>query len=547
MPSSFALAIVEALAVIAVAGLLAWILDQLIVHGAATAALTAPLLGLLLAWLLRACVVAVRSHWTAQASSRVRQDLRRQLFARLAEAGPLYRGPRGSGHLSTGLIEQVDLLDPYYSRYLPQTASALMVPGLILITVFLSDWLAGALLLLAAPLIPGFMIIIGMGAEQISRRQQEALGRLSGLFFDRLQGLDTLKRFGAEERELARMSSFSEQFRERTMQVLRVAFLSSAVLEFFSAVAIASLAIYIGFGLLGMISFAGADTMTLFKGLFILILAPEFFNPLRTLATHWHDRASALASAAVVRELLEAPAARKEPEHAADHIPNAPSALHIHALHKGFPGRASVLQGIELAVKPGEKLVISGPSGCGKSTLLALIAGFSEPDQGQILIDGVDIRRFSRTQLAAIRAYLGQRPLLIAETLETNIRYGDQQADQQALRKALDLSGVSAFLERLPAGLATRLGESGHGISGGQARRVGLARVLLKNRPLLLLDEPTSSLDGETEQAFWQAMDGVLKQQPMTVVCASHSAAAKAWADRVVELSQGRIEEVGHA
>ncbi len=545
MPSSFALAAVEALTITLQAILLAWILSQVILDAVSPQALTLPLAGLLLVWLVRAATVGLRSHLTAGASSRTRQGLRQELFTRLAAAGPLYRGPRGTGQLSTGLIEQVDLLDPYYSRYLPQTTTALMVPGAILVAVFLTDWLAGALLLLSAPLIPGFMIIIGMGAEQISRRQQEAMGRLSGVFFDRLQGLDTLRRFGAEQRELERVQSFSEQFRERTMQVLRVAFLSSAVLEFFSAVAIATLAIYIGLGLLGMIDFAGADSLTLFKGLFILVLAPEFFNPLRTLATHWHDRAGALAAASSLRELLEAEPARMEPTQPVEAIPSRPCAVRVTNLHKRFAGREIVLDGLSLDVGAGDKLVISGPSGCGKSTLLALLAGFAEPDAGNIEINGTDLSRFTRAQLAGFRAYLGQKPLLFPGSVEDNIRFGDERADQATLQRALELSGVSAFLERLPEGLATPLGEGGHGISGGQARRLTLARALLRPRPLLLLDEPTASLDAETEQAFWRALDSAIAHQPMTVICASHSPLAEAWGDRVLRLNQGRLEQTG--
>ena len=546
MPSSFVLAALEALTVVAQAGLLAWILNQVIVGHADLQGLSLQLVALLLAWLIRAGVVGLRSHLTAGASSQTRRALRRELFDRLAAAGPLYRGPRGTGHLSTGLIEQVDLLDAYYSRYLPQSATALLVPGAILVAVFLTDWLAGALLLVAAPLIPGFMIIIGIGAQQISQRQQDALGRLSGLFFDRLQGLDTLRRFGAEQRELERMESFSEQFRERTMQVLRVAFLSSAVLEFFSAVAIATLAIYIGLGLLGMIDFAGADSLTLFKGLFILVLAPEFFSPLRTLAGFWHDRAGAIAAAQALRELLQAQPARIEPATPAVEIPARPCAVSVSGLDKRFAGRAAVLSDLELQVAAGEKLVIAGPSGCGKSTLLALIAGFAEPDSGEIRINQTRVADFTLAQLADFRGYLGQKPLLLPASLEENIRYGDEQADAADLQRAVRLSGVDAFLDHLPDGLATRLGEDGHGISGGQARRLALARVLLKPRPLLLLDEPTASLDADTEQAFWQALDAVLLTQPMTVICSSHSALAADWADRVVELSGGRVREDAH-
>ncbi|TVS09988.1 MAG: thiol reductant ABC exporter subunit CydD [Wenzhouxiangella sp.] len=541
------MAALEALTVVAQAGLLAWILARVIVDGAALEALFGPLAALLATWLIRAGVVSYRSRLTATASSQIRRTLRHELFDTLTAAGPLYRGPRGTGQLSTGLIEQVDVLDPFYSRYLPQAATALLVPGAILIAAFLTDWLAGALLLLAAPLIPGFMIIIGMGAEQISRRQQDALGRLSGLFHDRLQGLDTLRRFGAEQREIGRMAEFSEQFRERTMQVLRVAFLSSAVLEFFSAVAIATLAIYIGLGLLGMIEFAGAPSLTLFKGLFILVMAPEFFTPLRTLAVHWHDRAGALAAAQSLRELLEAPPARTEPEQPAGRVPRQPCGLQVRDLRKRFPGRSTVLQGLDLQVAAGEKLVISGPSGCGKSTLLALLAGFGEPDSGDILIDSIDIACFTRAQLAAIRGYLGQRPLLFPANIDTNIRFGDPSADQSALARAVRLSGLDEMVSQLPEGLATMLGQDGLGVSGGQARRIALARVLLKPRPVLLLDEPTASLDADTERQFWHGLDAALTETPMTVVCASHSPLAAEWADRVLALRDGRLKEIERA
>jgi len=546
VPCSYALAMLEAASIILAAGLLAWILDQVIIQATAASALWPQLAGLLLAWVVRAMVAALRGRISAGASSRTRQALRDELFERVMAAGPLYRGPRGSGQLSTSLIEQVDLLDPYYSRYLPQSASALVIPGLILVAVFATHWLAGLLLLITAPLIPGFMILIGLGAAEVSGRQQQALGRLSGLFFDRLQGLDTIKRHGAEQRELARMQSFSEQFRSRTMQVLRVAFLSSAVLEFFSAVAIATLAIYIGLGLLGMISFAGADALTLFSGLFILVLAPEFFNPLRTLASHWHDRAGALASAQQLREVLQAPVARAEPRRPSRRVPNTACDIRVEDLHKRFAGRRPVLTALNLTISAGEKLLISGPSGCGKSTLLGLLAGFAEADQGRIRIDGIDLQDFSRAQLAELRGYMGQRPLLLADTLEHNIRFGDARADHEALSRAVDLSGVSSFLERLPLGLATPLGESSHGISGGQARRVALARVLLKSRPILLLDEPTASLDECSESAFWAALDRALQQHAMTVVCASHSPRAADWADREVSLRHGRIEGPQH-
>ncbi|MEE4637387.1 MAG: thiol reductant ABC exporter subunit CydD [Wenzhouxiangella sp.] len=547
MPSSFALAALEAAAILAQAGLLAWIISSVIIDHAQISTLTIPLAALLLAWAVRAGTVSLRSHLTAKASSHVRQQLRDDLFTTVARAGPIHTARSGTGLITSSLIEQVDHLDPYYSRYLPQSTVALLVPIFILIAVFPTDWLSGLLLMITAPIIPAFMIIIGMGASQVSRQQQDALARLSGIFFDRLRGLDTLKRFGAEGRESARIGELSEQFRVRTMQVLRIAFLSSAVLEFFAAVAIATLAIYIGLGLLGMIDFATAPSLTLFKGLFILLLAPEFFNPLRTLAQYWHDRAGALAAAGALREHLSAKPARTEPENENTPLPRQACAVTIRDLRLSFPGRPEVLRGINLDIEPGEKLLITGASGSGKTTLLGLLAGFGEPDQGSIQIEGQDLGCFSTAQLAQVRGYLGQHPLLLPASIADNIRLPDPDADEAQVVSAAQRAGLQTFIECLPEGLATQIGQDGFGISGGQARRIALARVLLRPYPLLLLDEPTASLDDATGGEVWQALKAALSETPMTVICVSHSDRARDWADRVLVMRNGQLEATDHA
>ena len=525
----------EAICVLGQAGLLAWILSRAIVGGVTPATLMLPLAALLGAFCLRAGIGGVRGSVAARASGAVRQALRGELFARMVDAGPLLKGRRGTGALSTVLIEQVEALDPYYARFLPQAVTVRVVPVAIVVAVAWADWLAGLLLLLSAPLIPGFMILVGWGAEQVSHQQQAALARLGGIFFDRLQGMDVLRRFGAEQREAGRIAAFAEDFRSRTMQVLRVAFLSSAVLEFFSSVAIAVLAVYIGFGLLGFIELGPAGSLTLFSGLFVLLLAPEFYNPLRTLAQHWHDRAGALAAARSIREVLATPPARREPAAPARRVPTAACRVRVHDVSLALPGRPALFRGLSLQAAPGEKLLIHGPSGCGKSTLLAIIGGFLAPDAGELCYDDTPVGGLTRRQLSELRGYLGQQPFLYAGSLRDNITLG-QPVDAAALDRAVALAGLDEFLAGLPGGLETMLGQDGLGISGGQARRVGLARVLLRPRPLLLLDEPTASLDADTERRFWADLDAALARQPMTVVCASHSPLALAWADRSVEL-----------
>jgi len=525
--------------VLAQAWLLAWILSQAIVHGAPLASLVFPLAGLLAAFALRALVGGLRGMIAARASGAVRQALRGELFTRMVDAGPLLKGQRGTGALSTVLIEQVETLDPFYARFMPQMITVRVVPVAILVAVAWADWLAGLLLLLSAPLIPGFMILIGWGAEQVSREQQMALARLGGIFFDRLRGLDVLRRFGAEQREARRIADFTEDFRARTMQVLRVAFLSSAVLEFFSSVAIAMLAIYIGFGLLGFVTLGPAEHLTLFSGLFVLLLAPEFYNPLRTLAQAWHDRAGALAAARSIREVLATPPARVEPSLPAARVPEGACAVHVRDVQLALPGRPPLFNGLSLEAAPAEKLVLYGPSGCGKSTLLGIIGGFLAPDTGEVRYGEVPVASLTRRQLSGLRGYLGQQPFLFAGSIRENITL-DRPADAAALDRALALAGLASFIAGLPDGLETRLGQDGLGVSGGQARRIALARVLLRPGPLLLLDEPTASLDADTEQRFWADLDQALAAQPMTVVCASHSPLALAWADRSVALGEER-------
>ncbi|MGD9387495.1 MAG: thiol reductant ABC exporter subunit CydD, partial [Gammaproteobacteria bacterium] len=495
-PASFALAVLEAACVLAQAGLLAWVLAEAVVAGAGLAALLPALVALLAVFVLRAGVGSARGILAARASGAVRQALRGELFTRMVDAGPLLKGRQGTGALSTVLIEQVEALDPYYARFLPQMITVRVVPVAIVAAVLPADWLAGLLLLLSAPLIPGFMILIGWGAEQVSHQQQAALARLGGIFFDRLQGLDVLRRFGAEQREAARIAAFTEDFRSRTMQVLRVAFLSSAVLEFFSSVAIAVLAIYIGFGLLGFIELGPAESLTLYSGLFVLLLAPEFYNPLRTLAQHWHDRAGALAAARSIREVLDAPPARVEPATPAPRVPATACRIRVQDVRLALPGRRALFDNLSLEAAAAEKLVIYGPSGCGKSTLLGIVGGFLAPDAGLVGYDEIPVSSLTRTQLSELRGYLGQQPYLQAGTIRENITLGRPVADD-ALERAVALAGLRDFLAGLPAGLATPLGQDGLGVSGGQARRIALARVLLQPRPLLLLDEPTASLDAD--------------------------------------------------
>lgn len=539
------LSLVQAGLIVAQAWLLAGVVHAVIAGNDAPGDLGLPLFLLLAVFVARAGMETLRGALSASAAASVQREIRPQLFEHIADRGPAFAARRGAGTLSTLLVEQVDLLERWYGRFLPQAITAAVLVPALLLAVLWQDWLAGLFLALAAPLIPFFMVLVGWGAEQASRDQQRELGRLGGVFLDRLRGLDTIRRFGSERQELARLGELIDDFRRRTLAVLRVAFLSTAVLEFFSAVAIAAVAIYVGLGLLGYIQFGPAPALTLHSGLFVLLLAPEFFQPLRQLSQAWHDRADGLAAAASIGEVLAAPPARPEPLEPAEITPGRACRVEAERLCIERPGRGAVLAGAGFEIRPGQRVLIRGASGSGKSTLLDLLAGFLVPDAGRIRIDGVDLQRIGSQDLVRLRAWMGQGGGLFDASLADNIRLSRPDADDRALAAATTAAGLNEWIATLPRGAATPIRASGEGLSGGQARRVLLARALLRPRPLLLLDEPTASLDADTAQSLWRTLAEISGQDGPTVICASHDPLAEAWADRILELEGGTITEPG--
>ncbi|MCA1779800.1 MAG: hypothetical protein LC637_10570 [Xanthomonadaceae bacterium] len=308
MPSTIALSLTDGIVIIAQAGLIANIAVEAFVGQRALVGLMPGMWLLLAVLVLRAVLGGVRQRLAAGASAQARFDLRQRLLAAIATQGPVRMGAAGS--LMTTFDEQVEALDAYYARYLPQRSAAMAIPPLVVMFVLVSDWLAGLLLLMTAPLIPLFMILIGIGARDLARRQFRSMARLGGWFMDQVRGAATIRLFQAEARVIGQVSDRTAALRRETMRVLRLAFLSSAVLEFFSAIAIASVAIYIGLGLLGYLSFGPAVNLTLGSGLFVLLLAPEFFQPIRSLSQGWHDRADAHAAVDEIRAVINQVPAR---------------------------------------------------------------------------------------------------------------------------------------------------------------------------------------------------------------------------------------------
>ena len=487
---------------------LAWLIDQLVVHHRSPFSLL-PIFSLLVgSVLLRAAFQWGHETLSLEASLRIRQRARTQLLDKLSALGPVWLTSQHSGSLANQAVEHIDVLEGYFARFYPQLRITLCLPLLILAVAGWLDYLVALFLLLSAPLIPLFMALVGMGAERLNRDQFVAVSRLSAHFIDRVRGMTTLQLFGRTSAAQQDVWYATDGYRRLSMRTLRLAFLSSAVLEFFSSVAIAVVAMYVGFGLLGYIEYGPSPSLTLFSGLAVLLLAPEFFQPLRTLSQHYHDRAAALGAAESVVNILNQPSLVSGLRHRAPLSDK--SAIELTAVCVAYPSRGQVIGPIDLTIQRGEVVALSGASGSGKSTLLALLAGFIAPNAGEY-----------RRQENSHYAWLDQQPCLLHGSLIDNLCLAAPEASHEEMLAALHRAGFGPLLTQLPEGLDTLIGERGVGLSGGQAQRLALARVYLSNAPLVLLDEPTASLDQETEQ-FVMAALLELAQEGRTLVIATH-------------------------
>ncbi|MCW0371514.1 ATP-binding/permease protein CydD [Xanthomonas sacchari] len=526
------------------AGAIAWLVQALLVERRDLAQ-ALPFFGLLaLMLVLRAGLGVAAQRAAGDVADAAKLELRRRVYRQLLQRGPLWLRGQRNGELGELLLAHGDALDGYYAGYRPARWEVSVVPLLIVLAVAWSDWVVGLILLFTAPLVPIFMMLVGWGAEAAGRRQLRELARMGGHFADRLKGLGLLRLYGRGEDELRGIAAAAEGVRERTLKVLRIAFLSSTVLEFFASVSVAIVALYLGLSYLGMIALHGS-VPTLGTGVFCLLLAPEFYAPLRRLAAHYHDRANALAAAAEVERLLEslpqatdAPAAHAEGaavpnDAAAEAMPVAapsPSAsrevplLQARALHlRPLGARCDAVQGLDVDLHAGQRLALVGPSGSGKSTLLEALAGWLPPRAGTL-----QVRKGLRI------GYAGQRPYLFHGSIADNLRLADPQASAAQLHAAAEAAQVLRFAARLPQGLDTPIGERGFGLSGGEARRIGLARLLLRDPELLLLDEPTAFLDADTEADLLRTLAEFARGR--SVIVATHSEAAMRWADTVLRL-----------
>lgn len=536
------LGLISALLIIAQAWILAELLNNLIVLQVPRSALVADFMLLPGCFAARALVSWLRERVGFYCGQAIRRTLRKSVLDRLDALGPAWIQGKPAGSWATLLLEQIEEMQDYYARYLPQMSLAVLVPCFILIAIFPINWAAGAILLATAPLIPLFMALVGMGAADANRRNFLALSRLSGHFLDRLRGLETLRLFNRARAETDNISNASESFRSRTMEVLRMAFLSSAVLEFFASLSIAIVAVYFGFSYLGELNFGhyGAG-VSLFAGFLALILAPEFFQPLRDLGTFYHAKAQAVGAADALETFLSQSDAITVAQGSEKLDSSQPVTVMAKQLIITAPG-GSVLAGpLTFTLQPGQRVALVGQSGAGKSSLLNVLSGFL-PYQGSLTVNGIELRELDSAAWQQQLAWVGQHPQLPAETLRDNIVSG-QYVDDAQLQQVLALSGVDEFLPRLPHGLDTELGDQAAGLSVGQAQRIAVARALLKPSQLLLLDEPAASLDSDSEQHVMRALDQASRQQ--TTLMITHQLNQLANWDEVWVMRDGQLIQQG--
>jgi ATP-binding cassette subfamily C protein CydD len=488
------------------------------------------------------CLFSLRAlfSWLAEqaafrAAIAVKLHTRDVLFRHLFSLGPLRLSAERTGELVTTISDGVESLEAYFARYLPAMTLMALLPFVILVVVFPVDWIAALILMVTAPLIPLFMILIGKGAERLNQRQWRKLARMSAYFLDVIQGLATLKMFNASRPEIDKVARVSDEYRRSTMAVLRVAFLSSLALEFFATVSIALVAVSIGFRLLW-------GEMDFVYGFFILLLAPEFYLPLRSMGTHYHARMEAIGASERLLHLLDIAA----PESANQQLaaPNLRRAgVALDKVGVVYPNGVQALEHVSLQINPGDRIGIVGHSGSGKSTLFNLLLGFIPPSVGSIVIGDTALHGIEPKSWREQLAWVPQRPHLFAASIAENIRISRPGASEEEVILAAHAAQADAFVRDLPKGYATGVGDGGIGLSGGQAQRIALARAFLRNAHLLLLDEPTSSLDRESENLVQTALDEATQGSTLLVI--AHRLNTVQRLDRIVLLEGGRVEGQG--
>ncbi len=501
-----------------------------VVVGGFEKGLSAGELGTPLLWLAAVAVGRGLVGWLTElaahrASAAVKSELRGRLLGQATALGPGWLSGQRTGSLVALATRGVDALDDYFARYLPQLGLAIVVPVAVLARIVTEDWVSAAIIVVTLPLIPLFMVLIGWATQARMDRQWKLLSRLSGHFLDVVAGLPTLKVFGRAKAQAESIRKITGEYRQATMRTLRIAFISSFALELLATLSVALVAVTIGMRLVH-------GELDLYIGLVVLVLAPEAYLPLRQVGAQYHAAAEGLAAAEEIFDVLETPLP------ATGDGPAPRGELSVEGVTVRYPGRdTAAVENVSFTVGEGETVALVGPSGAGKSTLLHAVLGFVRPDEGRIRVDGTDLASVAPGAWHEQVAWVPQRPHVCAGTLAENVRLARPDADDEQVRRALRDAGALEFVDALPEGLGTLLGEDGAGLSAGQKQRLALARAFLADRPVLLLDEPTAALDGATEAQIVDAVRRLARGR--TVLLVVHRPALLAVADRVVRIEGG--------
>ncbi|MYM60470.1 cysteine/glutathione ABC transporter permease/ATP-binding protein CydD [Vibrio sp. OCN044] len=509
------LGILSSLFLLAQAALLATILQQLIIDQVPKQQLIPLFFALCGVIGIRALCSWGRELAGYRCGEQVRLYIRQLILDKLRELGPAYIKGKPAGAWATLLLEQVEDMHDFFARYLPQMSLAVIVPIVILIVVFPVNWVAGLIFLVTAPLVPLFMALVGMKAADANRKNFKALQRLSGHFYDRLQSMTTIRLFDRTQAETEVMRGASEVFRSRTMDVLKIAFLSSAILEFFTSISIALTAVYFGFAFIGEINIGDYGLgVTLMAGLFILILAPEFYQPLRDLGTFYHAKQQAVGAADSIVEFLETEATSVR---SGDSKLSVTDGVTIRAnnLEVFSPQGQKLLGPISFEIKSNQHTALVGPSGAGKTSLVNAILGFL-PYEGSLTINGVERTQLDLAHWREKISWVGQNPLLVHGTIRENITLGKNDVSEDEIQKALKESYASEFVEQ--RGLDYPISDRSGGLSVGQAQRIALARAMMQNGEFWLLDEPTASLDARSERLVMTGLSNQIEGKTSLMV-----------------------------
>ena len=532
---SIALGTFNAILMIAGAYLLAQTIHNVMFEGESLAQVTHllwPLAGIIL---LRALFLALSERLSAFAALKIKSAMRQTLLAKLTQLGPSYIEQHGQGATLNTLHDGVEALHDYYAKYLPGVAYSALIPIAILVVIFPTDYKAGLIFLLTAPLIPFFMILVGSKAEDLNQKRWKQLAVLGNYFFDRIQGLTQLKLFNATRTELKHIAKISDDFRHATLDVLKIAFLSSFALEFLATISVALVAVIIGFRLFfGTLDFA--------TGFVVLLLAPEFYLPLRQLGSHYHARLQGISAAADMVTILNAPLP-EQPQQNSAHVNEPINTISINNLNFTYPNSNEGIKNINLALPNKGLVAVVGASGSGKSTLFDCILGFHPQVIGQISINDKPLDATNINTLQNKIAWIPQTPTLFYQSISDNIKIAKPDASQLELEQAAHQAGALDFINTLPNGFNTLIGEQGEGLSGGQKQRIALARAFLKQAPILVLDEPTAHLDSQTEQLIQRAINDYAKTHLVLVI--AHRLNTVKNANNIIVMQNGEVAQQG--